>query len=177
MAISLPLKLIDSGMYPSHLYVGSLLEWPSLYLAARTTSPLTGSGGHLDHMRHLARQSPGPSLTAGARQDAAAPSRHWHGLRHTHATIALRLAIHRKSANVSASRAQQFTLKQYAHVIPGCQSDAAGEVAKLAAGGQRHSLEVTPTPKSGACRLQSPVVLAIGVGCKPTRVAVEPGSK
>jgi integrase len=53
-----------------------------------------------------------------------------HGLRHTHATVGLALGV---PAKVMSERlgheSVAFTLKQYAHVIPGMQADAARLIA------------------------------------------------
>lgn len=60
------------------------------------------------------------------------PGIRFHDLRHTHATIALRAGV---PVKVIAERLGHenpaFTMKQYAHVIPGMQADAAELVAGL----------------------------------------------
>ena len=58
-----------------------------------------------------------------------------HALRHTHATIALRAGVPAKVISERLGHENPaFTLKQYAHVIPGMQADAAQAVANLVAG-------------------------------------------
>ena len=55
-----------------------------------------------------------------------------HDLRHTHATIALSAGIPPKVISERLGHENPaFTLKQYAHVIPGMQADAAAIVARL----------------------------------------------
>ena len=58
-----------------------------------------------------------------------------HDLRHTHATIALRAGIPTKVISERLGHENPaFTLKQYAHVIPGMQAEAASAIAALVAG-------------------------------------------
>ena len=55
-----------------------------------------------------------------------------HDLRHTHATIAMRAGVPPKVISERLGHeSPAFTLKQYAHVIPGMQADAAMQVAQL----------------------------------------------
>lgn len=55
-----------------------------------------------------------------------------HDLRHTHATIALRAGIPAKFISERLGHENPaFTLKQYAHVIPGMQAEAAQAIAAL----------------------------------------------
>jgi integrase len=55
-----------------------------------------------------------------------------HDLRHTHATLALQAGVPVKVISERLGHeSPAFTLKQYAHVIPGMQADAAAQVAKL----------------------------------------------
>ncbi len=55
-----------------------------------------------------------------------------HDLRHTHATIALKAGIQIKVISERLGHeTPAFTLKQYAHVIPGMQAEAAAAVAAL----------------------------------------------
>jgi integrase len=57
-----------------------------------------------------------------------------HDLRHTHATIALRAGIPVKVISERLGHeTPAFTLKQYAHVIPGMQAEAAEKIASLVA--------------------------------------------
>lgn len=59
-----------------------------------------------------------------------------HDLSHTHATIALRAGVPVKVISERLGHeSPAFTLKQYAHVIPGMQDEAAAMVAKLVEGG------------------------------------------
>jgi integrase len=55
-----------------------------------------------------------------------------HDLRHTHATIALRAGVPVKVISERLGHEHPaFTMKQYAHVIPGMQAEAAALVASL----------------------------------------------
>ena len=55
-----------------------------------------------------------------------------HDLRHTHATIAVRAGVPTKViCERLGHQSPAFTLKQYAHVIPGMQADAARAVAEI----------------------------------------------
>lgn len=55
-----------------------------------------------------------------------------HDLRHTHATIALSAGVHPKIiAERLGHQSPAFTMKQYAHVIPGMQAEAAALIAAL----------------------------------------------
>ena len=61
---------------------------------------------------------------------ASLPTIRLHDLRHTHATIALKAGIPVKVITERLGHENPaFTLKQYAHVIPGMQADAARLVA------------------------------------------------
>lgn len=58
------------------------------------------------------------------------PSIRLHDLRHTHATIALKAGVPIKVITERLGHEDPaFTMKQYAHVIPGMQADAARVVA------------------------------------------------
>jgi integrase len=58
------------------------------------------------------------------------PKIRFHDLRHTHATIALKAGVPVKVvAECLAHENPAITMKQYAHVIPGMQADAARVVA------------------------------------------------
>lgn len=60
-----------------------------------------------------------------------------HDLRHTHATIALRAGVQPKVISERLGHeSPAFTLKQYAHVIPGMQADAARQIADLINGAE-----------------------------------------
>ena len=55
-----------------------------------------------------------------------------HGLRHTHATLALQANIHPKVVQERLGHSSvAFTLDQYSHAIPAMQEDAAETVARL----------------------------------------------
>src|SRR5258708_11634184 len=55
-----------------------------------------------------------------------------HDLRHTHATLALKAAVPVKVISERLGHeSPAFTLKEYAHVIPGMQAEAAAQVANL----------------------------------------------
>lgn len=61
-----------------------------------------------------------------------------HDLRHTHATLALKAGVPVKVISERLGHeSPAFTLKQYAHVIPGMQAEAAAQVATLVAAAQR----------------------------------------
>ena len=60
-----------------------------------------------------------------------------HDLRHTHATIAVKAGVPVKVISERLGHeSPAFTLKQYAHVIPGMQAEAAGDIAALVADSQ-----------------------------------------
>lgn len=64
-----------------------------------------------------------------------------HDLRHTHATIAMRAGVPVKVISERLGHATPaFTLKQYAHVIPGMQAEAAAHIAALV-----RPVEIGPT--------------------------------
>lgn len=72
-------------------------------------------------------------------RDSGLPRIRLHDLRHTHATIALRAGVPVKVISERLGHEDpSFTMKQYAHVIPGMQAEAAALVAALVAGG-RHT--------------------------------------
>jgi integrase len=53
-----------------------------------------------------------------------------HGLRHTHATLGLAFGVHEKVvAERLGHQSVAFTMKQYAHVLPGMQAEAADLIA------------------------------------------------
>src|SRR3978361_1213822 len=55
-----------------------------------------------------------------------------HDLRHTHATLALKAGVPVKVISERLGHeSPAFTLKQYAHVIPGMQAEAAAQVAAM----------------------------------------------
>ena len=61
-----------------------------------------------------------------------------HDLRHTHATIALSAGIPTKIVSERLGHeSPAFTLKQYAHVMPGMQAEAASAIASIVAGEER----------------------------------------
>lgn len=63
------------------------------------------------------------------------PSIRLHDLRHTHATIAIKAGTPTKVISERLGHeSPAFTLKQYAHVIPGMQAEAASAIAALVAG-------------------------------------------
>ena len=62
----------------------------------------------------------------------ALPKIRLHDLRHTHATIALRAGVPVKVISERLGHeSPAFTLKQYAHVLPGMQAEAAADIARL----------------------------------------------
>lgn len=55
-----------------------------------------------------------------------------HGLRHTHATLALQANVHPKVVQERLGHSSvAFTLDRYSHAIPAMQEDAAATVARL----------------------------------------------
>ncbi|MDA8068480.1 MAG: tyrosine-type recombinase/integrase [Actinomycetota bacterium] len=55
-----------------------------------------------------------------------------HDLRHTHASLALKAGVPVKVISERLGHeSPAFTLKQYAHVIPGMQAEAAAQVAAM----------------------------------------------
>lgn len=57
-----------------------------------------------------------------------------HDLRHTHATLAIKAGVPVKVVSERLGHeSPAFTLKQYAHVIPGMQAEAAALIAQLVA--------------------------------------------
>jgi integrase len=55
-----------------------------------------------------------------------------HDLRHTHATLTLKAGVPVKVISERLGHeSPAFTLKQYAHVIPGMQAEAAAQVAAM----------------------------------------------
>jgi integrase len=64
--------------------------------------------------------------------NAGLPRIRLHDLRHTHATIALRAGVPVKIISERLGHSTPaFTLKVYAHAIPGMQSEAASQIAAL----------------------------------------------
>jgi integrase len=58
-----------------------------------------------------------------------------HDLRHTHATIAVKAGVPVKVISERLGHeSPAFTLKQYAHVVPGMQAEAAELIAAVVAG-------------------------------------------
>jgi integrase len=58
-----------------------------------------------------------------------------HDLRHTHASLALKAGVPVKVVSERLGHeSPAFTLKQYAHVLPGMQAEAARSIAALVAG-------------------------------------------
>jgi len=58
-----------------------------------------------------------------------------HDLRHTHATIALRAGVPVKVISERLGyESPTFTMKQYAHALPGMQAEAAGRIAEIVLG-------------------------------------------
>ena len=79
-------------------------------------------------LTRLASRSSGIVKSAGLR-----PIR-LHDLRHTHASLALKAGVPVKVISERLGHeSPAFTLKQYAHVIPGMQAEAANCVAQLVA--------------------------------------------
>ena len=59
-------------------------------------------------------------------------------MRHTHATLALKAGVPVKVISERLGHeSPAFTLKQYAHVIPGMQAEAAAQVAAMIDGPPR----------------------------------------
>lgn len=61
-----------------------------------------------------------------------------HDLRHTHATLAVKAGVPVKVISERLGHeSPAFTLKQYAHVMPGMQAEAAAKIAELSDGARR----------------------------------------
>jgi len=68
------------------------------------------------------------------------PTIRLHDLRHTHATIALKASVPVKVISERLGHENPaFTMKQYAHVIPGMQAEAAAIIASLVRSVNRYS--------------------------------------
>ncbi len=79
---------------------------------------------------------------------SALPKIRLHDLRHTHATIALKAGVPVKVISERLGHeTPAFTLKQYAHVIPGMQAEAASMIADLV-GGLRRTAPPSSTGRS-----------------------------
>jgi Phage integrase family len=58
-----------------------------------------------------------------------------HGLRHTHATLALKAGVHSRVVQERLGHASiRITLDRYSHVAPGMQEEEAAKIATLVAG-------------------------------------------
>jgi integrase len=69
-----------------------------------------------------------------ALKDAGLPRIRLHDLRHTHATLAMRAGVPPKVISERLGHhTPEFTMHQYAHVLPGMQADAAARIADLVA--------------------------------------------
>jgi integrase len=67
---------------------------------------------------------------------AGVPRINFHGLRHTHATLALAAGVHPKVVSERLGHSTvSITLDTYSHAIPAMQEEAAGRVAALVFGG------------------------------------------
>jgi integrase len=72
---------------------------------------------------------------ARRREQLALPALSIHGLRHTHASLALQAGVNPKVVSERLGHAAvSFTLDCYSHAIPAMQEDAAAKVAALIAG-------------------------------------------
>jgi integrase len=70
-----------------------------------------------------------------------------HGLRHTHATVGLSLGVPAKVISERLGHEDvAFTLKQYAHVLPGMQADAARRIASAVMDGEEEDLDQEEEP-------------------------------
>jgi integrase len=79
---------------------------------------------------------------------AAVPRIRFHDLRHTHATIALRVGVPVKVISERLGHSTPaFTLQQYAHVIPGMQAEAASQIANLIDTRDRSTDDAPSTPE------------------------------
>lgn len=87
----------------------------------------------------------------------ALPRIRLHDLRHTHATIALRAGVPIKVISERLGHeSPAFTMKQYAHALPGMQAEAAAQIAALVAGVEsREPLRVSSTLNSPSVLLSS----------------------
>jgi integrase len=68
-----------------------------------------------------------------------------HDLRHTHASLALKAGVPVKVISERLGHeSPAFTLKQYAHVIPGMQAEAAAQDAAIVDAGTRSKSDIQP---------------------------------
>jgi integrase len=68
-----------------------------------------------------------------------------HDLRHTHASLALKAGVPVKVISERLGHeSPAFTLKQYAHVIPGMQAEAAAQVAAIVDSGAHSKSDIQP---------------------------------
>jgi len=82
-----------------------------------------GVGLHADRLQHRFSR-----LVTGA----GVPSLHFHGLRHTHATLLLRQGVPAKVVSERLGHTSPaFTMSVYQHVLPGMQAEAASVAARL----------------------------------------------
>jgi integrase len=73
-----------------------------------------------------------------ALRKAGLPRIRLHDLRHTHATLAIRAGVSPKVISERLGHhTPEFTMHQYAHVLPGMQAEAAARIADLVAGSDR----------------------------------------
>lgn len=70
-----------------------------------------------------------------------------HGLRHTHATVGLALGVPAKVISERLGHEDvAFTLKQYAHVLPGMQADAARRIASAVMDNEEEDVDQEEDP-------------------------------
>ena len=111
---------------------------------APPTRPTTSSSAGKTVRRSIPTPSRRPSMPRSAAPGL--PRIRLHDLRHTHATIALRAGIPVKVISERLGHENPaFTMKQYAHVLPGMQAKAA---ALIAAHADRRKL---PTLRANRC--------------------------
>jgi integrase len=77
--------------------------------------------------------------------EAALPRIRLHDLRHTHATLAIRAGVAPKVISERLGHhTPEFTMHQYAHVMPGMQAEAAARIADLVSGSGDSWVAVAP---------------------------------
>lgn len=96
-------------------------------VASRPTVAAISENGDPSIRTHSAGRSSGS-------YSAHAPGGPLHDLRQTHVSLALKVGVRVKVVSERLGHESPgFTLKQYAHVLPGMQAEAAGAIAALIA--------------------------------------------
>lgn len=107
----------------------------SLMLAREDGLVLGRVDGSVWHPERFGRQWIGRMALLDAMETPPAPGIRLHDLRHTHATLLLRAAVHPKIVSERLGHAKvSITLDVYSHAVPTLQREAAGKLAALVFG-------------------------------------------